>query len=42
MNVASVAVPVVSNVTTVDRSTMSEKVALNDLNFYYGEARALK
>jgi phosphate transport system ATP-binding protein len=42
MNVASVAVPVVSNVTTVDRSTMSEKVALNDLNFYYGEVRALK
>jgi phosphate transport system ATP-binding protein len=42
MNVASVAVPIVSNVTAVDRSTMSDKVSLKDLNFYYGEVRALK
>src|SRR6201996_5125282 len=42
MNVASVAVPTVSNVTTVDRSTMSDKVSIKDLNFYYGEVRALK
>ena len=42
MNVASVAVPTVSNVTAVDRSTMSDKVSIKDLNFYYGEVRALK
>jgi phosphate transport system ATP-binding protein len=42
MNVASVAVPTVSNVATVDRSTMSDKVSIKDLNFYYGEVRALK
>jgi phosphate transport system ATP-binding protein len=42
MNVASVAVPVVSNTAVADRSTMSDKVSIKDLNFYYGEARALK
>jgi phosphate transport system ATP-binding protein len=42
MNVASVAVPAVSNVPAADRSTMSQKVTIKDLNFYYGEVRALK
>jgi phosphate transport system ATP-binding protein len=42
MNVASVAVPLVSHVPAADRSTMADKVSLKDLNFYYGEARALK
>jgi len=42
MNVASVAVPVVSNAAVADRSTMTDKVSIKDLNFYYGEARALK
>ncbi len=42
MNVASVAVPLVSNAAAADRSTMSDKVTIKDLNFYYGEVRALK
>jgi phosphate transport system ATP-binding protein len=42
MNVASVAVPIVSNVAVADRSTMTDKVSIKDLNFYYGEVRALK
>jgi len=42
MNVASLAVPLVSNAAAADRSTMSDKVTIKDLNFYYGEVRALK
>jgi phosphate transport system ATP-binding protein len=42
MNVASIAVPLVSNAAAADRSTMSDKVTIKDLNFYYGEVRALK
>jgi len=42
MNVASVAVPMASNATAADRSTMTDKVSIKDLNFYYGEVRALK
>jgi phosphate transport system ATP-binding protein len=42
MNVASVAVPIVSNAAVADRSTMSDKVTIKELNFYYGEVRALK
>ena len=41
MSVASVAVPSVSRA-SAERSGMAEKVTLRDLNFYYGEARALK
>jgi phosphate transport system ATP-binding protein len=41
MNVASVAVPTSTN-TAADRSGLAEKLTLRDLNFYYGEARALK
>jgi len=41
MSVASVAVPSVSHA-SVERSGMAEKLTIRDLNFYYGEARALK
>jgi len=41
MNVASVAVPVVSN-SAPDRVMAPEKVTIRDLNFYYGDVRALK
>ena len=40
-NVASVAVPQVTH-TAVDTSGLTEKVTIRDLNFYYGDARALK
>jgi phosphate transport system ATP-binding protein len=41
MSVASVSVPPVSHQAT-DRSGLSEKLTIRDLNFFYGEARALK
>src|ERR1700684_3591781 len=41
MNDLSVAVPVVSHV-PIDRSGLAEKVTIRDLNFFYGEVRALK
>jgi phosphate transport system ATP-binding protein len=41
MNLASVAVPTVSNV-PADLVTAPEKVTIGDLDFYYGEFRALK
>jgi len=41
MNVASVAVPSVTHAAT-DRAGLADKVTLRDLNFYYGDARALK
>jgi phosphate transport system ATP-binding protein len=40
-NVASVAVPQVSHIAT-DRSAMTEKISIRDLNFFYGESKALK
>ena len=40
MNVASVAIPVTAN--AVSEEARVEKVKINDLNFYYGETRALK
>lgn len=42
MNVASIAVPIVNAAPAVDRRPMSEKVTIKDLNFFYGEVRALK
>ncbi len=39
MNDASVAIPAVAN---ADRSSLAEKVTVRDLDFYYGDARALK
>src|ERR1700759_3361966 len=41
MSVTSVAVPSVS-VAPTDRSGLVEKVTIRDLNFFYGESRALK
>src|SRR5246127_3315865 len=41
MSVTSVAVPTVS-VAPSDRSGLVEKVTIRDLNFFYGDARALK
>jgi len=41
MNVASVAMPTVSNV-PADWAKAPEKVTIRDLNFYYGEVRALR
>src|SRR5215475_529345 len=41
MNLASVAVPVVANVAP-EQARMSEKITINNLDFYYGETRALK
>ena len=41
MSVTSVAVPSVS-VAPSDRSGLAEKVTIRDLNFFYGESRALK
>ncbi len=41
MGVASVSVPPVSHA-PVDRSNMAEKIAIRDLDFFYGDARALK
>jgi phosphate transport system ATP-binding protein len=41
MNVASVTIPVPSHAST-DRVGLAEKVTLRDLNFFYGDARALK
>jgi phosphate transport system ATP-binding protein len=41
MNVASVAVPAVSNV-PADRASAPEKVTIRALDFYYGDVRALK
>jgi len=41
MSVASVSVPPVSHMAT-DRSGLAEKLTIRDLNFFYGEARALK
>src|SRR5579862_1887907 len=41
MSVASVAVPSVSH-SSADQSGLAEKVTIRDLNFFYGEARALK
>jgi phosphate transport system ATP-binding protein len=40
-SVASVSVPVVSHVAS-DHADLTDKITLRDLNFYYGEARALK
>ncbi len=40
-NVASVSVPPVSHA-AADRPGLAEKVSIRDLNFFYGEARALK
>jgi phosphate transport system ATP-binding protein len=40
-SVASVSVPVVSHVAS-DHADLTDKVTLRDLNFFYGEARALK
>ena len=41
MSVASVSVPPVSHQPT-DRTNLAEKISIRDLNFFYGEARALK
>ncbi len=41
MNIASVAVPSVSHA-AVDTAGLVSKVSLRDLNFFYGDARALK
>ena len=41
MNVASVAVPSVTHAAP-DRAGLAEKVILRDLNFFYGDSRALK
>jgi len=41
MSVASVAVPTVANAPT-DRSGLAEKLTIRDLDFFYGDARALK
>ena len=41
MNVASVAIPVIAN-SVPEQARMSEKVKINNLDFYYGETRALK
>jgi phosphate transport system ATP-binding protein len=41
MNVASVAVPIAANA-PADRAGLTEKVTISDLNFYYGDSRALK
>jgi phosphate transport system ATP-binding protein len=41
MSVASVAVPTVTH-TSTDRSGLAEKITLSDLDFYYGDFRALK
>jgi len=41
MNVASVAVPSVTHAAP-DRAGLAEKVILRDLNFFYGDAQALK
>ena len=41
MSVASVSVPTVSHAPT-DRAGLAEKITIRDLNFFYGEARALK
>jgi len=41
MNDAAVAVPTVTHAAP-DRAGLAEKVILRDLNFYYGDARALK
>jgi phosphate transport system ATP-binding protein len=40
-SVASVSVPAVSH-SPVDQAGLAEKIAIRDLNFFYGEARALK
>ena len=40
MNDASVAVPTVTHA-AVDRAGLADKVTLRDLNFFYGDARAL-
>jgi phosphate transport system ATP-binding protein len=42
MSVASVSVPPVIGHTPADRSALAEKVAIRSLDFFYGEARALK
>ena len=42
MSVTSVAVPLVTNIAPSDRSGFVDKVTIRDLNFYYGESRALK
>jgi phosphate transport system ATP-binding protein len=41
MNVASVAIPSVSNA-SVDTAGLAEKVSIRGLNFFYGDTRALK
>jgi phosphate transport system ATP-binding protein len=41
MNVASVAVPTAAHVPT-DRANLPEKVTIKNLDFYYGDVRALK
>src|SRR5215475_9974987 len=41
MNLASVAISVMAN-TAAEQVRMSEKVKINNLDFYYGETRALK
>ncbi len=41
MSVTSVAVPAVANAPT-DRAGLAEKLIIRDLNFYYGDSRALK
>jgi phosphate transport system ATP-binding protein len=41
MNDASVAIPTVTHA-PIDRSGLADKVTVRDLNFYYGDARALK
>jgi len=41
MNDASVAVPTVAHAVT-DRTGLTDKVSIRDLNFFYGDARALK
>jgi phosphate transport system ATP-binding protein len=41
MNDASVAIPTVTHAAT-DRSGLAEKITIRDLNFFYGDSRALK
>src|SRR5271168_2120954 len=41
MSVTSVAIPTVSAAPT-DRAGLAEKITIHDLNFFYGESKALK
>ena len=42
MNVASVTVPTVTHAADRSRSTLQDKISIRNLNFFYGDSRALK